>query len=77
MSRSLLTRGLGAAVLVFALVPTGAAPVVALATRADNPEVIAARRSMLRGTIFDASGQMPKSRFPVTLIMPPPLRGKP
>jgi peptidoglycan glycosyltransferase len=28
-----------------------------LATRADNPEVIAARRSLLRGTIFDASGQ--------------------
>ena len=30
----------------------------ALATRADNPEVIAARRSLLRGTIFDASGQV-------------------
>jgi peptidoglycan glycosyltransferase len=29
-----------------------------LATRADNPEVIAARRSLLRGTIFDASGQV-------------------
>ena len=29
-----------------------------LATRADNPEVIAARRSLLRGTIFDAAGQM-------------------
>ena len=29
-----------------------------LATRADNPEVIAARRSLLRGTIFDASGQL-------------------
>ncbi|MGH2417987.1 MAG: penicillin-binding transpeptidase domain-containing protein, partial [Candidatus Limnocylindria bacterium] len=27
-----------------------------LATRGDNPEVIAARRSLLRGTIFDASG---------------------
>ena len=30
----------------------------ALATRGDNPEVIAARRSLLRGTIFDASGQV-------------------
>ena len=30
----------------------------ALATRADNPEVIAARRSLPRGTIFDASGQI-------------------
>jgi penicillin-binding protein A len=30
----------------------------ALATRADNPEVIAARRSLLRGTIFDASGEV-------------------
>jgi len=30
----------------------------ALATRTDNPEVIAARRSLLRGTIFDASGQV-------------------
>lgn len=30
----------------------------ALATRGDNPEVIAARRSQLRGTIFDASGQL-------------------
>jgi peptidoglycan glycosyltransferase len=29
-----------------------------LATRADNPEVIAARRSLLRGTIFDATGQV-------------------
>jgi penicillin-binding protein A len=29
-----------------------------LATRADNPEVLAARRSLLRGTIFDASGQV-------------------
>ena len=29
-----------------------------LATRADNPEVIAARRSLLRGTIFDAAGQV-------------------
>jgi penicillin-binding protein A len=29
-----------------------------LATRADNPEVIAARRSLPRGTIFDASGQV-------------------
>ncbi|MGH2445934.1 MAG: peptidoglycan D,D-transpeptidase FtsI family protein [Candidatus Limnocylindria bacterium] len=28
-----------------------------LAARADNPEVIAARRSLPRGTIFDASGQ--------------------
>lgn len=28
-----------------------------LATRPDNPEVIAARRSLLRGTIFDANGQ--------------------
>ncbi len=28
-----------------------------LATRPDNPEVIAARRSLLRGTIFDATGQ--------------------
>jgi peptidoglycan glycosyltransferase len=28
-----------------------------LATRADNPEVLAARRSLLRGTIFDATGQ--------------------
>ncbi len=27
-----------------------------LATRPDNPEVIAARRSLLRGTIFDATG---------------------
>lgn len=30
----------------------------ALATRGDNPEVIAARRSLLRGTIFDAQGQV-------------------
>ena len=30
----------------------------ALATRADNPEVIAARRSLLRGSIFDSSGQL-------------------
>lgn len=30
----------------------------ALATRGDNPEVIAARRSLLRGTIFDANGQV-------------------
>jgi penicillin-binding protein A len=30
----------------------------ALATRPDNPEVIAARRSLPRGTIFDASGQV-------------------
>ena len=30
----------------------------ALATRADNPEVIAARRSLPRGTIFDATGQV-------------------
>jgi len=29
-----------------------------LAVRADNPEVIAARRSLPRGTIFDASGQV-------------------
>ena len=29
-----------------------------LATRADNPEVIAARRSLPRGTIFDAQGQV-------------------
>ena len=29
-----------------------------LATRADNPEVLAARRSLPRGTIFDASGQV-------------------
>jgi penicillin-binding protein A len=29
-----------------------------LATRADNPEVIAARRSLLRGNIFDATGQI-------------------
>jgi penicillin-binding protein A len=29
-----------------------------LALRADNPEVIAARRSLPRGTIFDASGQV-------------------
>jgi penicillin-binding protein A len=29
-----------------------------LAVRADNPEVIAARRSLLRGTIFDASGEV-------------------
>jgi peptidoglycan glycosyltransferase len=29
-----------------------------LAARADNPEVIAARRSLPRGTIFDASGQV-------------------
>ncbi|HUF06128.1 MAG TPA: penicillin-binding protein 2 [Candidatus Binatia bacterium] len=29
-----------------------------LATRADNPEVLAARRSLLRGTIFDATGQV-------------------
>ena len=29
-----------------------------LATRADNPEVIAARQSLPRGTIFDASGQV-------------------
>ena len=28
-----------------------------LAVRPDNPEVIAARRSLLRGTIFDATGQ--------------------
>ena len=30
----------------------------ALAARGDNPEVIAARRSLLRGSIFDASGQL-------------------
>lgn len=30
----------------------------ALATRGDNPEVIAARRSTLRGTIFDAGGEV-------------------
>ena len=30
----------------------------ALATRGDNPEVIAARRSLLRGTIFDAGGEV-------------------
>ena len=30
----------------------------ALSTRADNPEVLAARRSLPRGTIFDASGQV-------------------
>src|SRR5687768_4371151 len=30
----------------------------ALATRGDNPEVLAARRSLPRGTIFDASGQV-------------------
>jgi peptidoglycan glycosyltransferase len=29
-----------------------------LATRTDNPEVIAARRSLPRGTIFDAGGQL-------------------
>ena len=29
-----------------------------LSVRSDNPEVIAARRSLLRGTIFDASGQV-------------------
>jgi peptidoglycan glycosyltransferase len=29
-----------------------------LSTRGDNPEVIAARRSLPRGTIFDASGQV-------------------
>ena len=29
-----------------------------LATRPDNPEVIAARRTLLRGSIFDASGQL-------------------
>lgn len=29
-----------------------------LATRTDNPEVIAARRSLPRGTIFDAEGQL-------------------
>ncbi len=29
-----------------------------LAARTDNPEVLAARRSLLRGTIFDASGQV-------------------
>ncbi|MBA4170363.1 MAG: hypothetical protein H0X68_08155, partial [Chloroflexi bacterium] len=30
----------------------------ALATRGDNPEVIAARRGLVRGSIFDASGQV-------------------
>jgi penicillin-binding protein A len=30
----------------------------ALAARADNPEVIAARRGLLRGTIYDATGQV-------------------
>ncbi len=30
----------------------------ALATRADNPEVIAARRSLMRGSIFDATGEL-------------------
>lgn len=30
----------------------------ALASRADNPEVIAARRMLMRGSIFDASGQL-------------------
>ena len=29
-----------------------------LATRPDNPEVLAARRTLLRGTIFDAGGQV-------------------
>jgi penicillin-binding protein A len=29
-----------------------------LATRADNPEVIAARRTLLRGSIFDVTGQL-------------------
>ena len=29
-----------------------------LAARADNPEVIAARRTLMRGTIFDAQGQV-------------------
>ena len=29
-----------------------------LSTRPDNPEVLAARRSLLRGTIFDAEGQV-------------------
>jgi len=29
-----------------------------LAVRADNPEVIAARRSLMRGSIFDATGQL-------------------
>ncbi|MGI8999374.1 MAG: peptidoglycan D,D-transpeptidase FtsI family protein [Candidatus Limnocylindria bacterium] len=29
-----------------------------LSIRADNPEVLAARRSLLRGTIFDAAGQV-------------------
>ena len=28
----------------------------ALSTRPDNPEVIAARQTLLRGTIFDVSG---------------------
>ena len=26
---------------------------------------------------FDGSGQVPKSRFPITLILPPPMKGKP
>jgi peptidoglycan glycosyltransferase len=30
----------------------------ALTTRPDNPEVIAARRTLPRGTIFDAEGQV-------------------
>jgi penicillin-binding protein A len=30
----------------------------ALAVRADNPEVIAARRSLMRGSIFDATGEL-------------------
>ncbi|MGZ8512711.1 MAG: hypothetical protein ACXWWL_04670, partial [Candidatus Limnocylindria bacterium] len=29
-----------------------------LATRADNPEVLHARRTLPRGTIFDATGQV-------------------
>ena len=29
-----------------------------LAARPDNPEVLAARRSLPRGTIFDATGQV-------------------
>jgi peptidoglycan glycosyltransferase len=53
----------GYLLLAFALVSGGltwwqVVDAQALATRPDNPQVIAARRSALRGSIFDARGQL-------------------
>ena len=40
-----------------------------LAARADNPEVIAARRSLPRVTIFDATGQLLASSIMIGLLL--------